>query len=559
MKEPDSIQVVIVGGGFAGVSIGMELGRLTKHDRSIDVHLVSNENYFVFQPLLPEVVSCSVEPSHILNPIRHLCPHVHFHCAGVTGIHTERNQISIVGTDARRARTLSYDHLILCPGLSMDASKVPGMAEHSLPIKTLGDAFHLRNHVLSRLEEADVERDDTQRKRDLTFVAIGGGFSGVETVAGLNDMLKDVLPYYPRARKTGYRVILIHATGRILNELDEGLADFATKKLQERRVEIMLNTKVKEITPTGVVLSNGERVGAETVISTVGNSPHPMISKFAVPQEKGRILVDECLRIQDSKHLWAIGNAALVPDVRRGGYCPPTAQYALRQGRHCARNVLATIRNQPVRPFEFGGLGQLAIVGKHCGVAKIFGWRIAGWIAWWLWRSVYLMKLPGIRSKVRVGLDWVLDLLFPRDITKIEVHKTEQLKRAHFQEGETIIRQGEIGDRFYIIEAGQVEIVRQEPGRPEERLAVRGEGDSFGEIALIRDVDRTATVRCLTPVDVVTFNRRDFQTLVGSYEVLRTPLRARIDKEMSELTSLSDGPEKSSSDKAISSPNTRQV
>ena len=175
----------------------------------------------------------------------------------------------------------------------------------------------------------------------------------------------------------------------------------------------MLNTRVKEITPTGVVLSTGERVGAETVISTVGNSPHPLISKFGVPQEKGRILVDECLRIQDSTHLWAIGDSALVPDVRRGGYCPPTAQYALRQGRHCARNVLATIRNQPARPFEFGGLGQLAIVGKHCGVAQIFGWRISGWIAWWLWRSVYLMKLPGLRSKVRVGLDWGLDLLFP--------------------------------------------------------------------------------------------------------------------------------------------------
>ena len=554
MKEPVPIQVVIVGGGFAGISVGIELGRLTKRDTSIEVHLVSNENYFVFQPLLPEVVSCSIEPSHILNPIRHLCPHVHFHCAGVTGIHPEKNQISIVGSDVRRARVLHYDHLILCPGLTMDASKVPGMAEHSLPIKTLGDAFHLRNHVLSRLEEADVESDETQRKRELTFVAIGGGFSGVETVAGLNDMLKAVLAFYPRARKTGYRVILIHATERILNELDEGLGAFANKKLQERGVEVILSTRVKEITPTGVVLSNDERIFSGTVISTVGTASHPMIAKLAVPQDRGRILVDECLRIQRFKDLWAIGDSALVPDIRRGGFCPPTAQYALRQGRHCAQNVLATIRHQPVHPFEFGGLGQLAVVGKHCGVAQIFGWRISGWMAWWLWRSVYLMKLPGIRSKVRVGLDWILDLLFPRDITKIEVQKTEQLKRAHFHQGEIIIRQGEIGDRFYIIEAGQVEIVRVEPGRSEERLALRGEGDSFGEIALIHDVSRTATVRCLTPVDVVTFNRRDFQTLVGSYEVLRTPLRARIDKELSELTNLADGDEKSSSSQETSPP-----
>ena len=423
MKEPGPIQVVIVGGGFAGISVGMELGQIARRDTSLEVHLVSNENYFVFQPLLPEVVSCSVEPSHILNPIRHLCPYVHFHCAGVTEIFPDRNQIHIVGSDIRRTRTLTYDHLILCPGLTLDASKVPGMAEHSLPIKTLGDAFHLRNQVLSRLEEADAVSDEAQRKRELTFVAIGGGFSGVETVAGLNDMLKDVLPFYPRARKTGYRVILVHGSGRILNELDEGLASFAHKKLEERGVEIMLNTRVEEITPTSVVFSSGQRVATSTVISTVGNAPHPMIAKIAVPQERGRILVDEYLRIQSFKNHWAIGDSALVPDIRRKGFCPPTAQYALRQGRHCARNVVAAIRGQAVYPFEFGGLGQLAVVGKHCGVAQIFGLRISGWIAWCLWRSVYLMKLPGIRSKVRVGLDWVLDVLFPRDITKIEVQK----------------------------------------------------------------------------------------------------------------------------------------
>ena len=558
MKKEGPTQVVIVGGGFAGISVGKELGRLTKRNTSIEVHLVSNENYFVFQPLLPEVVSCSIEPTHILNPIRHLCPHVHFHCAGVTDINPEQKHIRLVGSDLRRARTLAFDHLILCPGLTMDASKVPGMAEHALALKTLGDAFHLRNHVLSRLEEADVERDEDRRTRELTFLAIGGGFSGVETVAALNDMLKSVLAFYPRAKKTGYRVILIHSTDRILHELDERLAAFAHKELAERGVEILLNTRVQEITPTGVVLSNGERIATGTVISTVGNAPHPMIATLAVPQEKGRILVDECLRIQGYPNLWAIGDSALIPDVRRNGFCPPTAQYALRQGRHCARNVVAAIRGNSVHPFEFGGLGQLAVVGRHCGVAQIFGWRMAGWIAWCLWRSVYLMKLPGIRSKVRVGLDWGLDVLFPRDITKIEVQKTEQLKRAHFHQGEIIIRQGEIGDRFYIIEAGEVEIVREDSGQPEERLAVRGEGDSFGEIALIHDVTRTATVRCLTPVDVVTFSRKDFQTLVGSYEILRTPLRSRIDKELSERTPFSENREKSSSNKEISSAHTRK-
>jgi len=204
----------------------------------------------------------------------------------------------------------------------------------------------------------------------------------------------------------------------------------------------------------------------------------------------------------------------------------------MRQGRHGARNIAATLHGNSIRDFQFQGLGQMAVIGKHCGVAKIWGWKMAGFLAWFLWRGVYLMKLPGVRCKTRVAIDWVMESLFPRDITKIEVQRTEQLKHAHFQKGETIIREGEIGDRFYIIESGEVEIVHQKPGKPEKQLAVRSAGDSFGELALLQDSPRTATVKCLTAVDVIMFNRKDFLTLVGNYDIFRH----QMDKETAAMS-----------------------
>jgi NADH dehydrogenase len=427
----------------------------------------------------------------------------------------------MIGSDERRTYTLHYDHLIWCLGLKMDLSQVPGMAAHGLPIKTLGDAFHLRNHVLRRFEQAELETDEQLREKALTFVAVGGGFSGVETIAAINDMARAVLPFYPKARATGTRIVLVHSGVQVLPELDAGLGGFARAKLQERGVEIRLNTTVSEATAEGVTLSTGETVPAGTVVCTVGNAPHPLVAQTGLPQERGRILVDEFMRVQGADNLWAIGDAALIPNGSLGGYCPPTAQYAVREGRQCARNILAATNGGRLRPFQFGGVGQLAVVGRYCGVGSLFGRKISGLLAWWLWRSVYLAKVPSLRCKVLVSLDWLLEALFPRDTTMIDVRRTEQLERAHFRPGDVIIRQGEVGDRFYVIESGEVKIIHQEPGQPETCLGTRGAGDSFGELALVKNSPRTATVRCVTPVDVLVFKRADFQALVGSFQFFR--------------------------------------
>jgi NADH dehydrogenase len=535
MVGQQTARIVILGGGFGGVATAKELQRLTRGDESIEVHLVNDENYFVFQPLLAEVVSCGIEPVHILNPIRQLCPGVEFHCGIVSHLDRDARTVTVMSGDEKRFRKLPFDHLIWSLGLKTDFSRVPGMSEHAYPLKTLGDAFHLRNQILLHLEEADQETDEAVREKELTLVTIGGGYSGVETVAELHDMMKTVLPFYPRAARTGHRAILIHSGDRILHELDPGLSAFAQSKLEARGVQVRLRVRVKEVSEEGVTLSTGEMIRAGIVICTVGNSPHPLVPKMGLSQEGGRIQTDEYLRIPNALNLWAVGDAALIPDLERGGVCPPTAQYAMRQGAHCAKNILATIKGDVLRPFRFGGVGQMASIGRRTAVGRVFGVRIAGFLAWLLWRAVYLAKVPGLRCKVRVATDWALDLLFPRDIAKIDLRRTEQLARAHYREGDVILRQGEIGDHFYIIESGQVEIIRENPGEPPKSLGVRGAGTSFGEIALLKDAPRTATVRCLTPVDVLKFARHDFLTLTRSHDAIRTLLekeaQAVLEKE----------------------------
>ena len=533
-------KVVILGGGFAGIGAALEFGKTIGDARDVELHLVSEENYCVFQPMLPEVVAGGIEPTHIVNPIRQLCRGMRFHCASVRSIDLTLKQITMVGTDDERPHELTYDHLVLALGQIVDLSRVPGMSQHSLPIKTLGDAFHLRNHVLRRLEQADLEEDEARRKWLLTFVTVGGGFSGVETAAEIHDLIRHVMPYYPRAMKTGHRMIVVHSRDTILNELDPKLGRFAQETMKRRGVEFELNRRSAEASPEGVKLDDGRFLACGTLICTIGNAPHPLIKGSGLPHEGGRVLADEFLRVKGVADVWAIGDNALVPDVTvkpdgRGGEkgpatCPPTAQYAVRQGARCAKNVLATVRGQPLQRFEFGGLGQLAVIGHHCGVAQVFGLRISGFVAWVLWRSVYWSKLPSFISKVRVGLDWAIDVLFPRDITKFETNRTEALAASHYREGDCIVRQGERGDCFYVLQKGRVEIVRRGDDGVETKLAEKGPGESFGEAALMTNAPRNATVRCLTPVDLLSFRRSDFQKLVSSYGAMRDQMQRDLER-----------------------------
>ncbi|MGE3525537.1 MAG: NAD(P)/FAD-dependent oxidoreductase, partial [Gemmatimonadales bacterium] len=313
---------------------------------------------------------------------------------------------------------LPYDHLVVALGSVTNFFGIPGLREHALTMKTLGDALALRNHVIERLEEADTECAGARREELLTFTVAGGGFAGVETAAAMNDFILEALPHYPRIPRSALRVMLVEAGKHILPELGPGLGGYARRHLARRGVDIRLETRVTGVTGAGVSLSDGSLWPSQTLVWTAGATPSPLVAALPCDKERGRLVVDEYLRVPGYDNLWALGDCAAVPDAGTGLACPPTAQHALRQGRVLAANLVATLSGRPLRPFRFRTLGQLAAIGRRTGVAKVMGVMLSGFPAWWLWRTIYLSKLPRFEKKVRVALDWTLDLLFSKDLVQ---------------------------------------------------------------------------------------------------------------------------------------------
>jgi NADH dehydrogenase len=509
-------EVLILGGGFAGAYTAMELQKLVKRRRDIHISVVSQDNFFLFHPMLPELVSGAIETQHVLVPTRRLSPGVTFYTGSVEEIKVDNHEVVVdLGFENRR-EIIRYNYLVLALGAITDLSRMPGMTEHALLAKTVGDAFYLRNHLVDMLEKADAEGDPDERRKLLTFIVAGAGFSGVEVMAELSDLIHDALPNYRNIEKHEPRKILIQGPERILPEVKESLAEFATRKLRQKGIEVRVNTRLKALTPDEAILANDEHIPTRTLVATIGNTPHPLLASLPCQRDqRGAVITNEYLEVADCPGVFALGDNASVPDITTGGRCPPTAQYAIRQARYAAWNVLATITDKPKKAFKFGGLGQLASLGRGSAVAQVFGLKISGFIAWSMWRFVYLSKLPTLERRVRVAADWTLDFLLPRDIVRLQVEHSSMVQRLHFEPGQVVIREGDIGARFYIVLKGQLEAVRKRPGG-EERLAIIKEGNHFGERALLRRAKRAATVRTLTAVDLLALERADFLALASS-------------------------------------------
>jgi NADH:ubiquinone reductase (H+-translocating) len=313
---------------------------------------------------------------------------------------------------------LSYDHLVLALGSITNFYGIPGLAERALTMKSLGDAVVLRNRLIEHLEAADFECNREEREPLLTFVVAGGGFAGVETVAALNDFVREALPFYRNLREDMLRVVLVHPGDVILPELDARLGRYAQKKLAERGIEIRLDTKVTGGAGDEVTLSDGTRLLTRTLVWTAGTSANPIVAALPCTQDRGRVVATEFLDVPEWPGLWALGDCAAIKDPATGKWYPPTAQHAIRQGRIAGRNIAAAIRGADRRPFVFSSLGQLAAIGRRTGVANILGVNFSGFVAWWLWRTIYLAKLPRLEKKVRVALDWTLDVLFSKDLVE---------------------------------------------------------------------------------------------------------------------------------------------
>jgi NADH:ubiquinone reductase (H+-translocating) len=525
-------RIVILGGGFGGVYTAMGLEKLLKHEPAVEISLVNKDNYLVFQPMLPEVISGSIGILDVITPIRRLCPRTNLYTRTVEAIDVKNKTVTMSSGFRPRPHVLEYDHLVIALGNMTSFVGQPGLADHALPFKYLGDALVLRNHMIHALEEADIERDAEVRRALLTFVVAGGGFSGVEAIAELNDFVREGAKSFRNVNQSEIRVILLHAGDLILPELPKSLAEFAQKQLRKRGVEIRLNTRLAGATAESALLAGGERIPTKTLVSTVPSAPHPILAGLPTKIERGRIVTNELLQVPDQPNVWALGDCAWVPDIEAGGACPPTAQHALRQGTRLAHNIVATLRGEKLQPFKFKALGKLAGLGHRSAVAEILGVKLSGILAWFMWRSIYLMKLPGLDRKVRVAVGWFLDLLLPADIVQLRTDRAAGIARQHYESDETIFREGDKGDRLYIIVNGTVQIVSDRPNQPDTLIAAFGPGDCFGEMALISDNPRNATARTAGPVDVLTVDRDAFHALFSHLPPLRNLFQGLIAQRM---------------------------
>lgn len=515
-------RVVILGGGFAGVYAALELeGRIGGKD-DIEVILVSKQNYFVFHPMLAEVISGQIGLTDVVSPLRRLLKKTEIQVREIEAIDLERKVVRLAPGFKPHAHELEYDHLILGLGTVTDFRGLRGLPEHALPFKDLSDALHLRHHVIRALEEAAIEKDDRElRQQLLTFVVAGGGFSGVEVVAELNDFVRQVARTYRGIYEKEIRVILVQAMDRILPEVGESLGKFALDILRTRGVEVMLDTRIEAATGTEAILSGDVRLPTRTLVSTVPSFPHPLIDTLTTlpKSNRGRVIVDSQLAVPGHKGVWALGDCAQVknPD---GSENPPTAQHATRQATALAANLVTSIRGGSPRIFDFKGLGKMGSLGHRSAVAEVFGVKLSGFVAWLMWRAIYLMKLPGLGRRAKVLMSWTFDLILAPDLVQLQFDPPPLLRAEHYEDGQFVFRQGDLGDRVYMIRKGEAEVI-QEGEDGEKILATLGPGECFGEMGVLGKKARSATVRCKGSLDTVALPQKDFATLAENLPDLR--------------------------------------
>jgi NADH:ubiquinone reductase (H+-translocating) len=414
-------RIVIAGGGFAGLYAAMHFEKRLARRADVEVTLISRENFILFTPMLHEVAAGDLYPGDIVNPLRRILLHVKVFEADVEAIDLNARRVHCTGGIADRALEFEFDHLLLTLGSETNFFNMDGVRDWSVTMKSLTDAALLRNRMVALLEEASLQSDEAARRQLLTFVTAGGGFSGAETTGAVNDFVRETVRYYPQLREELIRVVVVHPGNFILPELGEELGRYAERKLRDRKVEVIKGPRVANYDGVVVTLSDGTSIPAETLIWTAGVKPSPVITSLPCQKERGRLLVNEDMSVPGVSGLWAAGDCAAIPDVKSGTgkFYPPTAQHALREGVVVAKNIEATILGRPPKPFRFKMLGMLASIGHHTGVAMVFGIKFSGFIAWWFWRSVYLMKLPRLAKKLRVMASWTLDLFFGQEIEQM--------------------------------------------------------------------------------------------------------------------------------------------
>jgi NADH:ubiquinone reductase (H+-translocating) len=411
--------VVIAGGGFGGAHAARKLERLLPK-QSARLMLVNDINFLLYTPFLPEAAAGTLEPRHVVTPLREILKRTFLRLGAVTGHDPAARTVEITGHDGEVA-VQRYDQLVLALGSVSRLLPVPGL-EHAIGFKSLADAIWLRNHIIETLESANATEDARRREELLTYVFVGGGYAGLEALAELQDFAADAMDSYPRARLSGMRWILVEATDRVLPETPLELAEYALRELRGRGIDVRLGTRLDSVEADAVTLSTGERIPCRTVVWTTGVAPHPSLAELAVPlDEHGRVPVDRHLRVEGMSGVWALGDAASVPDPSAAYErpSPGTAQHAIRQGRTVATNVAAELGVGRPRPFTYRNKGTFVNLGRYKAVAQVGRFKFSGFPAWWMARTYHMSQIPGTARKIRAVVDWTVGLPFRRDVAEV--------------------------------------------------------------------------------------------------------------------------------------------
>jgi len=414
MMSSEQKKLVIIGGGFAGLTLAKKLEKSMPEDW--DIYLLSKTNFITYNPLLPEVIGASILPGHVQAPVRLVLKRTRIRMVTVDRIDYSRKTVHYHND---RQSNLTYDQIVLAAGVQANTHMLPGMHEHTLPLKTVGDALRIRNQVIERLEQATIHPDAKRRAELTTFVVLGGGFSGVETAGELEDFLRSAQRFYKNVDLKNCKIIIIHGTDRLLPELSPKLSSVTLENFIKRDIDIRLNERAAKIENETVTLKSGEVINGATIICTIGTVPHAFVENNELPTERGKVVAQADMSVAGPSGVWAMGDCALVPNKLDGKYSPATAQFADRQAKVLAKNIIASLHGKTTQAFSYKPQGMLASIGHNKAVAEIYGMHFSGIIGFMLWRGVYLLKVPTLARKVRLFLEWNWAMFFPPDIAHL--------------------------------------------------------------------------------------------------------------------------------------------
>lgn len=538
------IRVVCLGGSYVALFLVRRLRRAIKRGE-VEVTVISRDNFHTFHGFIGEMLAGRIQPEQVLSPARRVFAPARFFNAEIESVDFESKTVLTSRLLDGRQYEVPYDHLVVSVGSADDLARYPGVEEHALRLKSYWDCFKTRGRLMSMLEMAEIEPDPEERRRLLTIVVVGGNFGGIEVAAETLDAFRSLArKEYPNIDPEEVRVVVVHGGARILPELmttDPKLVDYAEEFLDEVGLEVRTRTRVTAATPEEAVLGTGERIPTRTIISCAGTTMPQLVKDMPLEKdERGRIAVRPTGQVVGHDHIWAGGDCGAMPHPN-GGACPQVAIYAMTGGFHIAGNILRALRGKALKPYRFSGLGDAASLGHNRAVYHLKGLSLKGRLAWVLWRLTFLAFSPSLEMMLRVVSDWFVTALVGRNITSVHVREPYGVQKERYEVGQEIVRQGDIGQRVYVIWEGEVDVVQTQPDGTETHLARLGPGQHFGETAVFENVRRTATVRAHTPTEVLSLGHSATLALSSAMtpfgETIRRLPASRPESEASRSTS----------------------